>query len=76
MFMKENPEKIYIYVFFLVPMRLKILQLCYLWFLLQIKHKTSALFLDFLVPVIKDGALNKSELGSAKKNFSLTINSS
>ena len=57
-------------------MSLKVFQLSNLWFLLQNKQNKSAFFLEFLVTVIKDGALNKSVFGSNKKNFSLKINSS
>ena len=57
-------------------MSLKVFQLSNLWFLLQNKQNKSAFFLEFLVTVIKDGALNKSAFGSNKNNFSLKINSS
>ena len=57
-------------------MSLKVFQLSNLWFLLQTKQNKSAFFLEFLVTVIENGALNKSAFGSNKKNFSLKINSS
>ena len=57
-------------------MSLKVFQLSNLWFLLQNKQNKSAFFLEFLVTVIENGALNKSAFGSNKKNFSLKINSS
>ena len=55
-------------------MSVTILQRCNFWLLLQSKHKTSAFFLDFLLPVKKDGAVKKSAFGSNKNNFSLKIN--
>ena len=51
-------------------------QFCDLWFLLQSQHKTPAFFLDCVVPVNKDKAVNKLGFRFDKNNFFRTIKSS
>ena len=50
-------------------MSVTILQLSSFSFLLQSKHKTSAFFLNFLLPANKDWAVKKSAFGYDKKIF-------
>ena len=45
-------------------------QFCDLWFLLQSQHKMPAFFLDSVVPVNKDKAVNKLGFRFDKKGFS------
>ena len=51
-------------------------QFCDLWFLLQSQHKTPAFFLNCVVPVNMDKAVNKLAFRFDKNNFSRAIESS
>ena len=57
-------------------MSVTVLQFRNLRFLLQSQHETPAFFLDCVVPVNKDKAVNKLGFKFDKNNFSRTIKSS
>ena len=61
---KQTKQRLSFNTFRLVSMCVTIFQLFNLWFLLQNKHKTPTLVLDFSVPANKGKVVNKSIFGS------------